>query len=195
MWTRRGTPSFRVGLGLERITHFDATDWPVQIAGEVKDFDWATRVGPKAPRRMDLFSIYAVAAAQEAVKTRDLPQERELGDRAGVYVGSGIGGIREIAEKALIFDEKGARGLGPFFIPKSLTNLAGGHVAIAHRARGPSLCISTACATGNHSIGEAWRGHSFRRRGFGDCGWGRSGCRWSGPGRIHENACLVQTKR
>jgi 3-oxoacyl-[acyl-carrier-protein] synthase II len=143
--------------GIGRITHFDVTDWAVQIAGEVKDFDWATRVGPRAERRMDLFSMYAVAAAKEAVLDAGFSEDEELGDRAGVYVGSGIGGIREIAEKSLIFENKGPRGLGPFFITKSLSNLAGGHVAIAHRARGPSLCISTACASGNHSIGEAWR--------------------------------------
>jgi 3-oxoacyl-[acyl-carrier-protein] synthase II len=143
--------------GIGPITHFDATDWPVRIAGEVKDFDPSVRVGPKADRRMDLFSMYAVAAAREAVRDAGLDGDQPLGERAGVYVGSGIGGIREIAHKALIFDDKGARGLSPFFIPKSLTNLAGGHVAIEHGASGPSLCISTACATGNHSIGEAWR--------------------------------------
>jgi len=143
--------------GIALITHFDATDWAVQIAGEVKDFDPVTRVGPKAERRMDLFSMYAVAASREAVVDAGFGPDEELGDRAGVYLGSGIGGIREIAHKSLVFNSKGPRGLGPFFIPKSLSNLAAGHVAIAHRARGPSLCISTACASGNHSIGEAWR--------------------------------------
>jgi 3-oxoacyl-[acyl-carrier-protein] synthase II len=78
-------------------------------------------------------------------------------ERLGVYVGSGIGGIKEIFESAVAFLEHGPRGLSPFFIPKSLTNLAGGQIALRFGARGPSLCVTTACATGNHSIGEAWR--------------------------------------
>ena len=141
--------------GISRISSFDVSDWPVQIAGEASDFDPEAHFPRKELRRLDRFSQFAIVAAREALADAGLAGP--LGERAGVYVGSGIGGIGEIERGALLYKENGAKGLGPFFIPKALTNLAAGHIAMEHGLQGPSLCITTACATGNHSIGEAWR--------------------------------------
>lgn len=141
--------------GIGRITAFDTTDWAVQIAGEASDFDPEAHFPRKELRRLDRFSQFALVAAREALA--DAGVVGPLGDRAGVYMGSGIGGIGEIEDGAVLQHERGPKGLSPFFIPKALTNLAAGHIAMEHGARGPSLCITTACATGNHSIGEAWR--------------------------------------
>ncbi len=144
--------------GIGRITNFDVTDWPVQIAGEVRDWDPATVLDRRSTKRMDRFMQYAAAASFEAVEDAGLDISGDgLGDRAGVFVGTGIGGLAEIVKGANNFEAESYRGLTPFFIPRALTNLAAGQVAMKIGARGPSLCISTACATGNHSIGEAWR--------------------------------------
>ncbi len=145
----------RSGIGL--ITRFDATDWPVRIAGEIKGWDPTSVLDRKVLKRLDLFIQYAMAAAHEAVVDAGLDTQAALGDEAGVYVGSGIGGIGEINDGALILEREGFKGLSPFFIPKALANLAAGQIAMRYGARGPSLCISTACATGNHCLGEAWR--------------------------------------
>lgn len=142
--------------GIGPITRFDASDWPVRIAGEVDGFS-PDALSHGDRKRMDTFSQYAVVASLEAVADAGLDPTEPLGDRAGVYVGTGIGGVPEIADKAVILHERGIRRISPFFIPRSLGNLAAGHVAMRLGARGPSLNISTACATGNHSIGEAWR--------------------------------------
>ncbi|MEC8191457.1 MAG: beta-ketoacyl-ACP synthase II [Myxococcota bacterium] len=148
--------------GIGRIRAFDATDWPVQIAGEVKDWVAADALDRKAVKRMDRFMQFALAASLEAVADAGLDiGEDGLGDRVGVYVGSGIGGLDELVRGAGSVHESGWKGLSPFFIPRVLTNLAAGQVAMKLGARGPSLCVSTACATGNHSIGEAM--HAIRR--------------------------------
>lgn len=148
--------------GIDRITAFDASDWPVQIAGEVKGWAAADAFDRKIARRMDRFMQFAMVAAKEAVADSGLDVGPDgLGDRAGVYVGSGIGGLAELVDGADGVAESGWRGLSPFFIPRVLTNLAAGQVAMSLGARGPSLCVSTACATGNHSIGEAM--HAIRR--------------------------------
>jgi 3-oxoacyl-[acyl-carrier-protein] synthase II len=141
--------------GIGPITHFDASDWAVRIAAEVQGFDPTPNATTKALKRMDRFTQFAVVASDEALLDAGL--EAPLGERAGVYIGSGIGGIREIAEGAERMNSRGVRALGSLFIPKSLSNLAAGTVAMRLGAQGPSLCISTACAAGNHSIGEAYR--------------------------------------
>ena len=144
--------------GIGPITAFDATDWPVRIAGQVDGFDAVELLGRRAAKRMDRFMLFAMVASNEALADAGLtPGEDGLGDKAGVYVGSGIGGIAELVDGADKMAEGGYKGLSPFFIPRVLTNLAAGHIAMAFGARGPSLCVSTACATGNHSIGEALR--------------------------------------
>ena len=143
--------------GVAGITHFDASDWPVRIAAEVKNFDAGRVLDRKLVKRMDLFAQFAMVAAHEAVVDAGLDPDQPLGDEAGVYVGSGIGGISEIEDNARILDHEGWKSISPFFIPKALTNSAAGQIAMRYGARGPSLCVSTACATGNHSLGEAWR--------------------------------------
>jgi len=144
--------------GIGRITNFDVTDWPVQIAGEVRDWDPSTVLDRRATKRMDRFMQYAAAASYEAVADAALDWNGDgLGDMAGVFIGTGIGGLAEIVKGSVKFETESYRGLTPFFIPRALTNLAAGQVAMKLGARGPSLCVSTACATGNHSIGEAWR--------------------------------------
>ncbi len=143
--------------GVGPITRFDTTGWRTRIAGEVKGFDPTALIDRRAGRRLELFQQYAVVAAEEALKDAGFTRGEPLGDRAGVYIGSGIGGVGEIAAGSLSVNARGEKGVGPFFIPRSLTNLAGGHLAIRWGMRGPSLCVSTACATGNHSIGEGAR--------------------------------------
>ena len=145
----------RTGIG--PITRFDASDWPVFVAGEVKGFDPEPVLDRRSLKRLDAFTQYALVAAHQALTDAGLPTDDALGDRAGVYVGSGIGGLSEIYSGAVGLHEHGYKALSPFFIPKALTNLAAGQIAMRFGARGPSLCITTACATGNHSIGEAWR--------------------------------------
>ena len=143
--------------GTARVSKFDASAMPVQIAAEVKDFDAQRRIDKKLIRRLDLFAQYAMYAADEALEHAGYTP-REGGDpRFGVYVGTGIGGLQEIVNGSRLFDASGWKGLSPFFIPRALTNLAGGQIAIRYGAQGPSLCVTTACATGNHAIGEAFR--------------------------------------
>lgn len=143
--------------GIGPITRFDTTGWPVRIAGEVRGFDAEALLGKKEVRRTERFIQFAIAAAEQAAKDADLTLPVADGDQAGVYVGSGIGGLDEIYRTSLAFVEGGHKVVSPFFIPRSLVNLAAGHIAIRLGARGPSLAPATACAVGNHSIGEAWR--------------------------------------
>ena len=143
--------------GTGPLTRFAVDGWPVQIAAEVKGFAPSPLVHPRDVKRMDLFAQYGLVAALEALRDAGLSEPLDLGDRAGVYVGSGIGGIGEIAGGADTARDEGADRLSPFFIPRSLANLAAGHIAMRVGARGPSLCVATACATGNHAIGEAFR--------------------------------------
>ena len=139
--------------GTARVSKFDASAMPVQIAAEVKDFDAQRRIDKKLIRRLDLFAQYAMYAADEALEHAGYTP-REGGDpRFGVYVGTGIGGLQEIVNGSRLFDASGWKGLSPFFIPRALTNLAGGQIAIRYGAQGPSLCVTT----GNHAIGEAFR--------------------------------------
>lgn len=145
----------RSGIGL--VTGWDTTGWAVQIAGEVTGFDPEQHFDRKQVRRLERFVQFAMVAAREAMRDAGLPLNRRLGPRAGVYVGSGIGGAPAIARNSLVLADRGPRRISPFFIPQSLTNLAGGYIAMELGCEGPSLCVSTACATGNHSIGEAWR--------------------------------------
>lgn len=163
--------------GVGPITRFPAADWPARIAGEVKGFDGGARLGKRAVRRLGLFMQFALVAADEAMQNAgfdlrclrtvdgELEGARPAADgiawpepeRLGVYIGSGIGGFPEIVDGANTILTEGHPALSPFFIPRSLINLATGVAAIRLDARGPSLCVATACAVGNHAIGEAWR--------------------------------------
>ena len=144
--------------GLNFIQGFDDIDLPVRIVAQVKDFDPIAGGLERADlRKMDLYCQYAVVAANQAVKDSGLVSGENIDpDRFGVYVGSGIGGISTFVRETLKYDEEGARRISPLFIPTMIANIASGNIAIRHNAQGPCLPVVTACATGTHSIGEAF---------------------------------------
>ncbi|HET9961181.1 MAG TPA: beta-ketoacyl-ACP synthase II [Nitrospiraceae bacterium] len=143
--------------GIGRITRFDPTAFDAQIAGEVKDFDPAQFIEKKEIKKMDTFIHYAVGAAQLAVDDAGLKVTPEEATKVGVYIGSGIGGLGSIEHYHDVLKEKGPGRVSPFFIPMTIINLASGQVAIRIGAKGPNSCAVTACATGNHCIGDAYR--------------------------------------
>ncbi|MBV9521444.1 MAG: beta-ketoacyl-ACP synthase II [Alphaproteobacteria bacterium] len=151
--------------GLRAIQSFDVSDLPAKIAGQVprgetgEDLfnadDW---VPPKDQRKMDLFIIFAMCAAIQAVEDSGwLPEDDEGRERTGIMIGSGIGGLPGIAETALTLAERGPRRVSPFFIPASLINLASGNLSIRYGFKGPNHAVVTACSTGAHAIGDAAR--------------------------------------
>ncbi|MBI3358997.1 MAG: beta-ketoacyl-[acyl-carrier-protein] synthase II, partial [Nitrospirae bacterium] len=142
--------------GVDRITHFDPTDYPCQIAAEIKNFNPLDYIDSKEIKKMDRFIHFAVAAGQIAMDDAGL--KRFNGDdRVGVYVGSGIGGLNAIEHWHKVLLAKGPKRITPFFIPMSIINLVSGQIAIRFGARGPNSCAVTACATGTHCIGDAFR--------------------------------------
>ena len=150
--------------GLSKIESFDASDLPSQVAGQVPkgtgvgDFDFDSIVSPKDRRRMGDFIVFALAAAEDAVRDAGwTPTTEEELDRTGVMVGSGIGGLIGITDGAVTFAERGLSKLTPFFIPANLINLASGNISIRFGFRGPNHSAVTACATGAHAIGDAAR--------------------------------------
>ena len=143
--------------GIGRITRFDPTGYDAQIAGEVKDFDPNRFIEKKEIKKMDLFIHYAVGAALMAVDDAGLKVVPEEATQVGVYIGSGIGGLGSIEHYYEVLKEKGPGRVSPFFIPMTIINLASGQVAIRIGAKGPNSCAVTACATGNHCIGDAFR--------------------------------------
>ncbi len=143
--------------GIGRITRFDPTGYDAQIAGEVKDFDPAQFIEKKEIKKMDTFIHYAVGASHLAVEDAKLTVSAEEATRVGVYIGSGIGGLGSIEHYHDVLKEKGPGRVSPFFIPMTIINLASGQVAIRIGAKGPNSCAVTACATGNHCIGDASR--------------------------------------
>ncbi|MFN0219147.1 MAG: beta-ketoacyl-ACP synthase II [Hyphomicrobium sp.] len=151
--------------GARRVEEFEVADISCQIAnfiprGALADgkFDPDDWMEPKEQRKVDDFIIYAVAAADQAIADSGLTfKTEEERERAGVLVGSGIGGLSGIADTSLLLKEKGPRRVSPFFIPGRLINLAGGYVSIKHSLKGPNNAVVTACATGTHAIGDAAR--------------------------------------
>ena len=143
--------------GIGRITRFDPTGYAAQIAGEVKGFDPAAYIEKKEIKKMDTFIHYAVGAAQLAVDDAAVKVTSEEATKVGVYIGSGIGGLGSIEHYHNVLKEKGPGRVSPFFIPMTIINLASGQVAIRIGAKGPNSCAVTACATGNHCIGDAYR--------------------------------------
>ncbi len=143
--------------GIGPITQFDASKFSSRIAGEVRGFDPETWLDPKDVRKTDRFIHFAVAAARMAIESAGLDLERVDRDRAGVVIGSGIGGLRLLEEQHAVFLERGPRRISPFLIPGMIINLAGGMVSMAFGLRGPNSATVTACATGNHAIGDALR--------------------------------------
>jgi 3-oxoacyl-[acyl-carrier-protein] synthase II len=143
--------------GIDRITHFDVKDYPCQIAGELKGFKAVDFISPKEIKKMDTFIHFAVAAARMAVADAKFEVNSKNAERFGTYVGSGIGGLQAIEKWHLTLLEKGPKRVTPFFIPMTIINLASGQIAIALGAKGPNSCAVSACATGNHCIGDAFR--------------------------------------
>jgi len=143
--------------GIKRITRFDASAFPTQIAGEVDNFNPEDYVEIKEVKKMDRFIHFAVAAATFALNDSGLKITDSNSDRVGVLVGSGMGGLQTIEHYHSVLLEKGPRRITPFFIPMLTINLAAGQISIKFSAKGPNSAISTACATGSHSIGDAFR--------------------------------------
>lgn len=143
--------------GIGKITLFDASDYPVQIGAEVKDFDPTDYMDRKDARRMDRFCQFAVAAALQSLQDADFSVTPHNANRVGVLVGSGIGGISTIEQQARVLVEKGMDRISPFFVPMLIPDMASGQIAIHAGAKGPNLCTVTACATGTHSLGDAFR--------------------------------------
>ncbi len=143
--------------GIGRITCFDASDLPVQIAGEVKDFDPSLYMEQKEIKKMDRFIHFALAASTMAIEDSGLKITDENAERVGVIIGSGIGGLPAIEHYHRVYLEKGYRRITPFFIPMLIINLASGQVSIKFGAKGPNSAVATACATGSHAIGDAFR--------------------------------------
>ncbi|HOA83225.1 MAG TPA: beta-ketoacyl-ACP synthase II [Thermodesulfovibrio thiophilus] len=143
--------------GVGYITHFDASDYSVRIAAEVKGFDPANYIELKEVKKMDRFIHFAVAATHMAFEDSMLKITPENAERTGIVIGSGMGGLPAIEYYHRILLEKGWKRVSPFFIPMVIVNLAAGQISIRYGIKGPTLAVTTACATGNHSIGEAFR--------------------------------------
>ncbi|MEE9591569.1 MAG: beta-ketoacyl-ACP synthase II [Thermodesulfobacteriota bacterium] len=143
--------------GIREISRFDATNFPVRIAGEVPDFTTEGYIEKKEVKKMDLFIQYSIAASIMALKDAGLEVTSDNADRIGVYIGAGIGGLGAIEHWNNVLREKGPERITPFFIPMVIINLASGQVSIILGAKGPNSCAVTACATGNHCIGDAYR--------------------------------------
>lgn len=153
--TWQGLINGRSGIG--RITRFDPTGYPCKIAGEVHGFEPEKWIEKKEIKKSDTFIHYAIAAAQMAVDDAAIDCTKCESDRLGVIIGSGIGGLPLIEEMHRKLLERGPGRISPFFIPGLIVNLAAGHISIRFGARGPSSAPATACATGAHAIGDAFK--------------------------------------
>jgi len=155
-----GTETFWENLvagvtGIDRITRFDASHHDSKIAGEIKGFDPLLYMEKKEVKKMDLFIHYALASAIMAIDDARLKFEESERSRIGTLIGTGMGGIPALEESHNVLLEKGPGRISPFFIPSIITNLASGQIAMRYGFRGPNSCVSTACATGNHAIGDS----------------------------------------
>ncbi len=142
--------------GIGKITRFDASELPSQIAGEVRDFNAEDFIDKKEIKKMDLFIHYGIAAAEMALQDSGLEINDDNSERVGVVVGSGLGGLPAIEKYHKMMLERGHKRISPFFIPMLIINLAPGHISMKFGAKGPNLASVSACATGTHSIGDAY---------------------------------------
>ena len=143
--------------GISRITRFECPNFPSQIAGEVRDFNPEDWIEKKEIKKMDLFIQYSMAVAEQAMSQSGLKIDESNADGVGVIIGIGIGGLCTIEEYHKIYLQSGLKRVTPFFIPKLIANLAPGNIAIRYGARGINLTTTSACASGSHAIGEAYR--------------------------------------
>lgn len=150
-----GLKEKKVGIG--PITYFDTEEYKAKLAGEVKDFDPKQHMDPKAAKRMEKFCQFAVCAAKEAIEDAGLNMEQEDPFRVGVSVGSGIGSLQSIEREYSKMLQKGPNRVNPLLVPLMISNMAAGNVSIQFGMRGKCINVVTACATGTHSIGEAFR--------------------------------------
>ncbi|MBF0530028.1 MAG: beta-ketoacyl-[acyl-carrier-protein] synthase II, partial [Deltaproteobacteria bacterium] len=141
--------------GIGPITNFDATGFRSRIAGEVRDFNPDNFMDKKLVRRIDTFVQFAVAAARMAMADSGLAMTSEIQDRVGCVLGCGLGGLGTLEKSHTVLMEKGPDRISPFFIPMLIGNMAPGIISIEFGAKGPNLCVSTACAAGTHAIGQA----------------------------------------
>lgn len=151
--------------GISQITQMDTEGYAVHIGGEVKDFEPTTLIPKKELSKLDRFSQFAIIASDEAVKDAGLKAEDYGADRIGVVIGSGVGGLATIEENLGNYYKKGPRRISPFVVPKMMCNAASGQVSIYNGFKGPNFSVVTACASANHSIGEAYR---LIKQGFAD---------------------------
>ncbi|EAH9909542.1 beta-ketoacyl-ACP synthase II [Campylobacter jejuni] len=142
--------------GVNKITLFDATDFPVQIAAEVKNFDPLEVVDGKEVKKIDRFIQLGIKAAREAMQDAGFNEELDK-DEFGIVSAAGIGGLPNIEKNSIICSERGPRKISPFFIPSALVNMLGGLISIEHGLKGPNISCVTACAAGTHAIGEAYK--------------------------------------
>jgi len=152
-----GEALFEGRNGIGRITQFDTSSYRSQIAGEVKDFHPQDHLPSKQIKRMDRFTQLGMVAAEEAIKQAGISPEKEDLSKIGVLVGSGVGGLYTIEREQTVLLRKGPQRVSPFLVPMLITDIASAHIAIKYGFSGPNFSISTACASGNHSIGEAFK--------------------------------------
>ncbi|MFU2194004.1 beta-ketoacyl-ACP synthase II [Streptococcus pluranimalium] len=148
-------------IGIKPITKFDTSEIPVHNAGEIQDFPFDKYFVRKDKNRMDMYSLYAIYATLEALENAGLDMETVDRDRVGVIVSSGIGGLQEMQEQIIRMHEKGIKRIQPMFIPKALSNMGAGNIALRIGANGVCKSITTACASANDAIGEAFREIKF----------------------------------
>ncbi|HEY5995488.1 MAG TPA: beta-ketoacyl-ACP synthase II, partial [Candidatus Deferrimicrobiaceae bacterium] len=146
--------------GVDLITRFDTTDFPVKFAAEVKGFNPEDFIDKKECKRMDPFIHYAMSAASMALEDSGLVIDEAIAPKVGVYVGSGLGGLNTLEKYHQAYLEGGVKKISPFFIPMLITNLAPGQIAMRYGAKGPNISTTTACAASSHAIGEAF--HAIR---------------------------------
>ncbi len=143
--------------GISRISLFDTSDMDVKIAGEVKNFDPLEYMDKTVARKNDRFSQFILAASEEAVSDSGLNFDKIDRNRTGVIIGSGIGGLQTLIDQHSVYLNKGPRRVSPFLIPMMIANMASGVVSIRYKLTGPNMCIVSACASANHSIGESFK--------------------------------------
>ncbi|HBN46003.1 MAG TPA: beta-ketoacyl-ACP synthase II [Candidatus Marinimicrobia bacterium] len=143
--------------GIQRVTYFDTENFSVRIAGELSGFNAEDYFDRKEIRKLDPFSIYGLVTATEAIEHSGLDVDAIDHDRAGVIIGSGVGGIQTLEDQHKVMLEKGSRRISPYFVPKMVANIAAGQIAIKFGLRGPNYTVVSACSSGSDAIGQAFR--------------------------------------